>query len=303
MRRKHGQKPYLQHAANAHVTILGCILAPQALPASYRRIAPTLTQRPPITRARRGVSCLFRRAPLLKTVALAVTLALVLPGAAAAATVINGGFEADAGRAQDGQFFSTMAGSSGNNSWSVFSTLPGWTRVAGTGVEVQTARTLNTIDPHGGSHYVELDGNNNSALQQMLTLGAGRYLLSFWYSPRDSRTASNGIAYSVGSLVSGSITGPAPATGTTPLTRVGLWTEVTALFDVSTSGSYALSFAATGTSNGYGGFIDDVSLTAVPLPAAVSASIAAVPLPAGGLLLAAGIGVLAALRRRRARAA
>jgi hypothetical protein len=230
----------------------------------------------------------------------ATLLALVLPGAAAAATVINGGFEADAGRAQDGQAFATLAGSTGNNSWSVFDTLPGWTRAAGTGVEVQTARTLGTIDPHGGSHYVELDGNNNSALQQMLTLGAGRYLLSFWYSPRDGRTDSNGIAYAVGSLVSGSITGPTPARGTAPLTRVGLWTEVTALFDVAQTGSYALTFAATGTSNGYGGFIDDVSLAAVPQRAA---AVAAVPLPAGGLMLAAGLGALAALRRRRAKAA
>lgn len=227
----------------------------------------------------------------------AALLALALPSAAAAATVVNGSFEADAGRAQDGQAFGTLAAGTGNNSWSVFDSLPGWTRVGGTGIEVQTARTLGSIDAHGGNHYVELDANSNSAMQQMLTLEAGRYLLSFWYSPRDSRDASNGIAYAVGSLVAGSITGPAPATGTTPLTRVGLWTEVTALFDVSTRGSYALSFAATGTSNGYGGFIDDVSVTAVPQP------FAAVPLPAGGVLLAGGLGLLAALGRRRAKVA
>lgn len=227
----------------------------------------------------------------------AALLALALPSAAAAATVVNGGFEADAGRAQDGQAFGTLAAGTGNNSWSVFDSLPGWTRSGGAGIEVQAANTLGSIDPHGGNHYVELDANSNSAMQQLLTLGPGRYLLSFWYSPRDGRDASNGIAYAVGSLVAGSITGPTPATGTTPLTRVGLWTEVTALFDVSTRGSYALSFAATGTSNGYGGFIDDVSVTAVPQP------FAAVPLPAGGVLLAGGLGLLAALGRRRAKVA
>jgi len=216
----------------------------------------------------------------------AIAFALALPGAAAAATVLNGGFEADAGRAQDGQAFATLATGSDNDSWSVFDSLPHWTRVGGAGIEVQTTNTLGSINPHGGNHYVELDANSNSAMQQMLTLGVGRYLLSFWYSPRDERAASNGIAYAVGNLVSGSITGP----GTAPLTRVGLWTEVTARFDVAEAGSYALSFAATGTSNGYGGFIDDVSVSAVPLPA-------------GGMLLAGGIAVLAALRRRRARAA
>lgn len=220
----------------------------------------------------------------------AALVALALPVAASAATVLNGGFEADAGRAQDRQAFSTLATGTGNDSWSVFDSLPGWTRTAGAGIEVQTANTLTTINPHGGRHYVELDANSNSAMQQMLTLAAGRYLLSFWYSPRDGRAASNGIAYAVGTLVSGSITGPTPAKGTAPLTRVGLWTEVTALFEVKTAGSYALSFAATGTSNGYGGFIDDVTVSAVPLPA-------------GGVLLAGGLAALAALRRRRAKAA
>ena len=225
---------------------------------------------------------------MLTRLVVAAALALALPAAAGAATVINGGFEADAGRAQDGQAFATMAGSSGNDSWSIFDSLPGWTRTAGPGIEVQTARTLGSIDPHGGNHYVELDSTRNSAMQQILTFGPGRYLLSFWYSPRDNRTASNGIAYAVGNLVSGSISGP----GTAPLTRVGLWTEVSALFDVKTAGSYTLSFAATGTSNGYGGLIDDVSVTTV----------STVPLPAGGVLLAGGLGTLAALRRRQPRA-
>jgi hypothetical protein len=50
---------------------------------------------------------------------------------------------------------------------------------------------------------------------------------------------------------------------------------------------YALTFRAEGKADSYGGFIDDVSVSPVP-----------VPVPAAGFLLIGAFGGLAALRRR-----
>lgn len=200
-----------------------------------------------------------------------------------AAVVLNGSFEQDAGLAQDGQAFSTLVSGTGSNSWSVFSSLPGWTTVSGAGIEIQTKNTLSTIDPIAGDHYVELDSNNNSSMKQTIQFDSiGRYMLSFLYSPRDNNTASNVIDYSIANL-SGSVSGPS----SNPLTQVGSWTKITALFDITQIGAYDLKFTANGTNNSLGGFIDDVSISAVPLPA-------------GGVLLLTAFAGFAALRRRKA---
>lgn len=217
------------------------------------------------------------------TLGFSAALALGAASAVSAATVVNGSFEEDAGTAQDGQAFSTLASGSGNDSWSVFSSLPGWTTVSGSGIEVQTTNTLG-LTPQDLAHYVELDSNNNSTMKQTINFtSTGSYLLSFWYSPRNDDAASNGITYSIGTLL-GSVTGPG---GGPPATSVGSWTQILASFVITQTGNYDLVFAASGTDNSLGGFIDNVS-------------IAPIPLPAGGLLLIGALGGLAALRRRKA---
>jgi hypothetical protein len=229
---------------------------------------------------------------VMKSLVSAVVLAAALAGPSMSATILNGSFEQDAGKAQDGDAFSSLAGSSGGASWSVFDSLPGWTTVSGPGIEIQTKNTVSVIDAQDGQHYVELDSHKNSAMQQTVTFtSTGRYLLSFFFSPRDQNAASNIIDYSLigaaspfANLLSGSVTGPSNV----PLvTAVGLWTEVTAEFVVKEIGSYNLRFAANGENNSLGGFVDNVS-------------IAAVPVPAGGLLLIGALGGLATLRRRKA---
>ena len=154
--------------------------------------------------------------------------------------------------------------------------------MSGAGIEIQTNPTLTTIDAQDGYAYVELDSNNNSSMKQSVYLDVGQYLLSFFYSPRNNTLGDNGIDYSIAGL-SGNVSGPSAGP---PSTSVGSWTEITSLFTISTAGSYDLGFAATGTSTSLGGFIDNVSIAAVPLPAA-------------GFLLIGALGGLGFMRRFR----
>lgn len=189
---------------------------------------------------------------------------------AQATTIVqNGSFE---------EFETTQLNGGG---WNVYNSIPGWTTVSGAGIEVQTNPTLDTIDAQDGRAYVELDSNNNSLMSQIVSLDIGSYLLKFFYSPRNATTGDNGIDYSIAGMTGG-ISGPSAD----PLTAVGFWTEISALFRVTTAGNYALNFEATGTSNSLGGFVDNVSIAAVPVPAA-------------GFLLFGALGGLAALRSRR----
>jgi hypothetical protein len=65
------------------------------------------------------------------------------------------------------------------------------------------------------------------------------------------------------------------------------WVKVSYTFTVDgLDNLYALTFRAEGTSNELGGFIDDVSVAPVPVPAA-------------GFLLIGALGGLVALRRRK----
>ena len=91
----------------------------------------------------------------------------------------------------------------------------------------------------------------------------GTYELNFWCSPRESNANTNTIDYSVGTLLTGSVSGPG-AGGT----LVGQWTEIIDVFTVSSDTTLRLTFQAAGIDETLGGFIDNVSITAVPLPAA-----------------------------------
>lgn len=227
----------------------------------------------------------------MKHTALAALAVAISTGTYAhSATIVqNGSFEvapAPGTKGLNNRLFSTLATSAPG--WEIFTALPGWTKIGGAGIEIQADAAVGHVDALFGEHYVELDSNNNSTMRQSLSLGVGRYLLSFWYSPRalqGGKTAeTNGIGYSVANLV-GSISGPSLDSGTT----VGSWTEVTGAFVVKTAGTYNLDFMAQGTSDSYGGFVDNVSIAPVPVPAA-------------GLLLVGALGGLALLRRRRAAA-
>lgn len=230
----------------------------------------------------------------MKTMMSAAMLAAALSTGAQAATLLtNGDFETVDSRLgvttgdSDGQALNSLAGASGGASWDVFATLPGgWYSKTGAGIEVHTKNTLGSADPHSGNHYIELDSekapgvvSNSDMRQDLGSLGAGRYDLSFWYRPRTGQGATDGILVE---LLGAGLSWTAGGTDTTR------WVEYVLPFVIGPgTGPLTLSFAATGAADELGGFIDTVSITPSP-----------VPLPAPALLLIAGLAGLAALRRR-----
>ncbi|WP_380874704.1 hypothetical protein ACFB49_00770 [Sphingomonas sp. DBB INV C78] len=137
--------------------------------------------------------------------------------------------------------------------------------------------------PDGGSVFVELDSSRNSSMSRIIQ--AGTYQLSFLYSPRPGVGAgSNGIEVYLGSDLldpPGTVTG-AGGGGTS-------WATVTSgIFTVNQATT--LTFAAAGTSESLGGYVDNITLTAVPEPASWA-------------MMIAGFGMVGgAMRRRTVRA-
>jgi hypothetical protein len=212
----------------------------------------------------------------VKTYAFAACAAL-MASSAGAVTVVNGSFE------------NIGEGALNGSGWNIFSEIPGWTGEPN--VEVQSNSTLGSIDAHSGIRYAELDTNQDSGMYQDITLAAGTYDLSFWYSPRvdATPTTTNDMTYSV---VGGDTTYFDTLITGAPnvLFPHGVWTNVVAGFTLEAAQTIRLSFDATGGSRfqgcgNCGALIDDVS-------------IAAVPLPAGALMMLTALGAFGFARRR-----
>ena len=226
---------------------------------------------------------------MIKTILSALTAATVMTGAANASIVQNGSFEQSPGVPgirNNAQIFENLNSGPGA-SWQIWKSLPGWTTTSGAGIEIQSNRTLGSIDAQHGQHYVELDSNNNSSMLQTVTLAVGAYSLDFYYSPRTSNAATNGVSWSLDGLTSGTVTnGTAGAT-------VGNWSKITSVFNVAAAGTYSLIFSAEGISESYGGLIGNVAINGAPNPGP-----APVPVPAASILLLSAAGALAALRSK-----
>lgn len=219
---------------------------------------------------------------------LAATSIMALPAAASTVNLIeNGSFEITPA-------FNT------SKSWRVFqgSTVDGWTVRSGTGVEIQNETVIST--PFG-DNYVELDSDKrnggdstaattNSSIGQALNnvLSAGTYRLSFWYAPRTNNDEENTIRYELAGATATDPVFSRTVSGPSAEFPRRTWKEVQYTFslDPANDNPYYLIFTAEGDDTSLGGFIDNVSLHAVPVPAS-------------GLLLVAGLGGLAALRRRK----
>ena len=179
--------------------------------------------------------------------------------AAQANLVYNPSFEMIRPIIDLGNSLSGNAGSSLDaGEWGVYTTIPGWTTVSGSGIELHRTppSVVNPVLAPDGNVYVELDSHpgptSNSAMAQSLTLGAGKYQLSFQYRPRTTNRDDNTIEASFASH-SVTLNGFAPAG----------WTTSTSVFSYA-GGTADLKFAALGLENTLGGFIDNVSLVQVP---------------------------------------
>jgi hypothetical protein len=192
-----------------------------------------------------------------------VATALLLAAPASAAVVSFANFD-DLGGGPGPSFFDVAVAD-------------GWTAGIGT-IEIQH-------DDIAGNalsqpNLVELDANSNSTM--FMNLAAGSYSVDYFYSPRPGIDASsNGITLSIGSTTLDSVA----------LSGVGnpdtVWGERTVSFR---TGGGALTFAATGTSDSLGGYLDNITV-----------STAGVPEPAAWSLMIAGFGLSGGLLRRRRR--
>lgn len=194
---------------------------------------------------------------------LAVTsLSLAAMGAQASNLVSNGSFEAD-----------SMA----SGTWAIVNSLTDWTGLPNVEIRNNIAGTA-----QDGSNYVELDTAANGGISQTIT-GTGLATLSFWYSARPFTGYTNDLTVSFGNLTATVLQ------GVYNMAPDHVWQQFTATVDMGTSGSSTLSFYGAGVSDGFGGSLDNISVTAVPEPESYA-------------MLLAGLGLIGTIARRRNKA-
>ncbi|MBS0502634.1 MAG: FxDxF family PEP-CTERM protein [Proteobacteria bacterium] len=157
----------------------------------------------------------------------------------------------------------------------IIPTAEGWTATAGAGIEIQNHAAG---QPFSETNLVELDSNNNSAMSRQID--AGTYTLDFYYSARPGIPASsNGIDVLINGVSIFNITGDGG--------NATNWMPQSIHFGVNATST--LTFAAIGTSDSLGGYLDNIALAGVPEPATWA-------------MMLAGFGLLGAAARRRTRA-
>jgi Protein of unknown function (DUF642) len=165
--------------------------------------------------------------------------------------------------------------------FTIVTSIPGWT--GSPNIEVQNNAAGS---PFSGNNLVELDTTANSAMfQDILTTIGQMYTITFAYSARPGVAASsNGIDFSWNGAVIQNLAASGIGLSNTA------WTVYT--YNLLATGTTSrIGFAATGTSDSLGGYLDNVT---------ANATVAAIPEPGTVSLLGAGM-LLAALGSRRRR--
>jgi hypothetical protein len=158
-------------------------------------------------------------------------------------------------------------------SFSIVSAADGWTG-GPLGIEIQSNNVAGLS--FSGTSHVELDTTGNSFM--FVDLAPGRYRLDYWYSPRPNQPAgTKGIEVLFDNVQIDSI---ALAGGSQTS-----WSQRFVDFRAPDGGR--LTFAATGTADSLGGYLDDIRISSV------------VPEPASWAMLLAGFGLIGAAARRR----
>ena len=186
---------------------------------------------------------------------------LILAGASAAALLMTAGTASAATILLESTFEEVAVGA---NSYVIVNTASGWTKGDGygsgdAGIEVQN-NVAGAPAANGGQKFVELDSTANSSMYYTFSY-TGRVDLSFLYSPRPNVPAdSNGISV----LLNGQLLNPPLSVTGGPIQQTD-WQSYGANFSVQ-SGDI-LSFSAIGTNDSLGGYIDNITISAVPEPA------------------------------------
>lgn len=197
---------------------------------------------------------------------LVIAALLSAPAIAQANLVVNGSFE---------DYTTVTPGH-----WSIFNSGYGWTTDAN-GVEVRNAVAGTAAD---GVRFAELDTTGNSWISQTIQTYAFQSLeLAFSYAPRAGYGKdTNGIQVFWNNQSLGAFKGDG---------RNGAsWSDLFYDVQADANGFGILKFVAIGTSDGLGGSLDNISVTAIPEPDTSA-------------MLLAGLGILAAVTRRRQRRA
>ena len=157
-----------------------------------------------------------------------------------------------------------------NGSWSLFTSIPGWSLASGPYIEVQNHVAG---DPYDGNQFVELDSTAESAIfQDLPTIAGAEYYLSFAFSARPGVPVNiMGVSWNGLPVTTLSADGSALAD-----TNWNVYSFTVA----ATSSSTRLQFSGLGPSDSLGEYVDAVSVQTTPEPSSIM-------LCFGGLLFAA----------------